>query len=90
MLGEDEINKVNELLRQNWGLERNSAGIVAAKCDDGNLYRPPSGNLKKAMEQLSKCIESIDREKREVFLISDLNVNLKNKLSADYKNIDLY
>ena len=54
----------------------------------GNLYRPPTGNLKLAIDCLDETHKSINLNKEDVFLMGDLNVNFKNKSSVDYKKLN--
>ena len=82
-----ECNTSTKDLEANWVL------LQRAHCKDAvicNLYRPPSGCLQKAIDYLCSKLESISLDKTEVFLIGDLNVNFKNKLSADYKKLDFF
>ena len=56
----------------------------------GNIYRPPNGNFKKAIDYLEECMLSFDLDTTELFILGDLNVNYKNKLSAEYKKLSFF
>ena len=55
-----------------------------------NLYRPPTGNLFKALQYLEECIKSVNLSKTNVFLLGDMNVNYRNKSSPDYKKVHFF
>ena len=40
-----------------------------------NVYRPPSGNLEKAIVYLNECIKCLDLSKVEIYIMGDMNVN---------------
>ena len=72
-------------------LEAQWVKIERPKCRDiviGNMYRPPSGNLNLAIEYMDETLKSLNLQKMDVFLMGDLNVNFKNKKSADFKKIN--
>ena len=52
-----------------------------------NIYRPPKGDLKKAISYLDDCLKTLNLPKTDIFLICDLNINYKNKKSPDYKKL---
>ena len=55
-----------------------------------NLYRPPNGNLIKVISYLEKCLESINMDKTDLFLLGDLNVDFQNKSSPNHKKINFF
>ena len=55
-----------------------------------NLYRPPNGNLTKAISYLENCIQTFNLSKTEVILMGDLNVNYVNKGSPSYKKFNFF
>ena len=50
-----------------------------------NLYRPPTGNLKKNISYLEDCFAAFTLDKTELFLLGDLNVDYLNKSSPECK-----
>ena len=54
-----------------------------------NLYRPPDGDLDKAIDYLGDSAGTFDLDKTDLFLIGDFNVDNKNK-SAEFKKIDFF
>ena len=55
-----------------------------------NMYRPPSGDLKKAISYLDECLKLINLDKNNVFLLGDMNVNYKNKKSPNFKRFNFF
>ena len=55
-----------------------------------NMYRPPEGDLSKAIEYLNKCIQQLNSAKCDIFILGDWNVNYKNTLSPEYKKITCF
>ena len=55
-----------------------------------NMYRPPNGNLAKAISYLRECLHTLNLSKTDVFLLGDLNINYKNKNSPDYKKFSFF
>ena len=53
-----------------------------------NIYRPPNGDLKKAIAYLDNCLKNIDLGRNNVFLLGDMNVNYKNKGSPNFKKLN--
>ena len=55
-----------------------------------NIYRPPNGNLEKAISYLDDSLKTINLGKTNVFLLGDLNVNYKVKASPNYKKLHFF
>ena len=55
-----------------------------------NIYRPPNGDLKKALEYLEDCLRTINLRKVNIFLMGDFNVNYQNKQSPEYKKFHFF
>ena len=55
-----------------------------------NMYRPPSGDLKKAVSYLDECLKTVNLGKNNVFLLGDMNVNYKNKKSPNFKRFNFF
>ena len=52
-----------------------------------NVYRPPTGDLEKAVNYLEDCLKTLNMNKINLFIMGDFNVNYKNKSSANYKKL---
>ena len=52
-----------------------------------NLYRPPDGDLDKAIENMNKSLRSINSAKSDIFILGDWNVDYINTLSPNYKKV---
>ena len=56
-----------------------------------NIYRPPKGKVAKTIKYLSDSLENLNaRSKAEVYIIGDLNIDYKNKRSANYKKLSFF
>ena len=55
-----------------------------------NVNRPPNGNLVKAIGYIDECIKLFDLNEAEIFMLDDMNVNYKNKVSGDYKKLKFF
>ena len=67
-------------------IKRNKAkDIVMA-----NLYRPPLGNVGKALKVLGQSLESVVNGKDEVLIIGDFNVDYQNQSSLNYKKLKFF
>ena len=55
-----------------------------------NMYRPPNGDLIKAISYLNDCLKNVNLEKMDVFLLGDMNVNYKNKTSPNFKKFNFF
>ena len=55
-----------------------------------NVYRPPNGDLQKAITYLDDCLKTVNLRKMDVFMLGDFNVNYKNKKSPEYKKFHFF
>ena len=55
-----------------------------------NVYRPPTGNLNKAISHLEECLQTLNMSKTDLFILGDLNVNYKNMKSPTYKKLHFF
>ena len=55
-----------------------------------NIYRPPAGDLAKAISYLDNRLKSFNLSKIDLFLIVDFNVNYKNQRSPTYKKLHFF
>ena len=55
-----------------------------------NLYRPPNGNVKKALDYLDDCLKSLNTGKLNLFLLGDMNVDFRTKSSPEFKRINFF
>ena len=93
---EDHASNCEPLVEINWStgdIEAQWSIIYRPHCKNvivGNIYRPPNGNLKRAITYLEECLLSLELDTVDLFILGDLNVNYKNKLSADYKKLNFF
>ena len=82
-----DISISNEDIEAQWTLihRPNCKNVVIC-----NIYRPPNGNLKKAILYLDECIRTVNLAKVDLFLLGDLNVDFKNKSSPAYKDVNFF
>ena len=83
----DELNTSNGNIEAQWTL------IHRPFCKNvvvGNLYRPPNGNLAKAVEYLDNSLKTMNLGKMDVFLVGDLNVNFQDKTSSAFKKLNFF
>ena len=74
-------------------IEAQWSAIHHTHCRDtiiGNVYRPPTGKLEKAVEYLESCLGHFDLSKCDVYIMGDMNVNYKKKTSAEYKKLSFF
>ena len=78
-----ELDLVSEHIEAQWLYvhRQNCKDIISC-----NIYRPPNGDLKKAIEYLENCLTTLNLHKVDLFLVGDFNINYKNKRSPNYKN----
>ena len=55
-----------------------------------NIYRPPNGDLQKALVYFEECISSLNMSKVNVFILGDMNVNYTNKSAPSYKKLNFF
>ena len=83
----DELNASNSNIEAQWLL------IHRPHCKNvviGNLYRPPGGNLEKAVTYLDNSLRTINLAKIDLFLVGDLNVDLMDKTSNTFKKLQFF
>ena len=56
----------------------------------GNIYRPPNGDVAKALKYLDECLGSINLSKVDLFLLGDLNINLLDKTTVAFKKFNFF
>ena len=87
----EELNTSN--LWSNEHIEALWTRIHRPHCKDMlvlNLYRPPYGDLPKAIASRNKALNSVNLTKLDVFLHGDMNVNYKNKESPNFKKFNFF
>ena len=55
-----------------------------------NIYRPPNGDLPKAISYLEESLGTLNIGKIDLFLMGDLNINYKNQKSPKYKKLHFF
>ena len=64
--------------------------IKRNRCKDiilANVYRPPTGNVGKAIKHLGQGLESLARPADEILIMGDFNVDYQNKKSINFKKL---
>ena len=52
------------------------------------IYRPPDGNVNNFCEEMTQMANSIlERDKHELFIMGDFNINMNNKQSNETKHL---
>ena len=80
-----DLNKASSDIEAHWSI------IYRPHCKNvvvGNIYRPPSGNLDKAVKYIDDCVREFDLNKLEIFIMGDSNMNYKNKTLKEYKKVN--
>ena len=82
-----QLDRSNEDIEAQWILVRQAQCKNVVVC---NVYRPPSGNLIKAIQYLQNCVKTLNLSKVNMFMMGDLNINYKNKSAAAYKKFHFF
>ena len=88
-----DSTELTDISRSNADIEAQWSIIYIPKCRNVaicNVYRPPTGNVKKAIDYLEETLGSLDLDKTDVFLLGDLNVNYQNISSPDFKKLHFF
>ena len=83
----EDLNESGENIEAQWVLVHRPHCKNIVVC---NIYRPPNGDLKAALKCLDECLKTINLSKVNVFIVGDLNVNYKNKSSANFKKLHFF
>ena len=83
----DALNISNEHIEAQWIYVHRPSCKNVVVC---NMYRPPTGNLSKAIAYLDNSLKSFNLSKTDIFLLGDMNVNYKNKKSPAYKRLNFF
>ena len=77
----EPLTELNENIEAQWSLlhRANCKNVVVC-----NVYRPPAGDLVKAMSYLDDCLKTINLSRIHLFLLGAMNVNFKNKSSPAF------
>ena len=82
-----DLQTSNENIEAQWIL------LHRAHCKDVvicNVYRPPMGDVQKAVKYLDDCLKTINTAKTDVFILGDMNINFKNKSSPNFKKLNFF
>ena len=82
-----EMDRSNGDIEAQWVLIRRPHCKNIVSC---NVYRPPSGNLDKAIKYLEECVKTLNLGKINLFIMGDMNVNYKNKSAPAYKKLHFF
>ena len=55
-----------------------------------NLYRPPEGNLQKALNHLNASLHNLNMSKIDLYIMGDMTVDYLNKSSAPFKKLAFF
>ena len=83
----DDLNVSNEHIEAQWTFIHRPFCKNIFVC---NVYRPPSGDLNKAISHLDDCLKTINLGKNNLFLLGDMNVNYINKKSLNFKKLNFF
>ena len=83
----EHLDRSSEDIEVQWILIRRPHCKNVIAC---NVYRPPSGNLHKAIQYLEECVKTLNLSKVNMFMLGDLNINYKNKSSVAYKKLHFF
>ena len=56
----------------------------------GNMYRPPTGKVQLAIKSVDLGLQTLKKEREDVFLVGDFNIDYKNKRVLDYKKLQFF
>ena len=82
-----DISKSNADIEAQWSIIYSPKSKNVVIC---NVYRPPTGNVKKAIDYLEDCLGDFDLAKTDVFITGDMNINYLNKSSTDFKRLQFF
>ena len=82
-----DLNRSNEDIEAQWVLIRRPHCKNIVTC---NVYRPPNGNLDKAIQYLEGCVKTLSLGKINMFMMGDMNINYKNKSAPAYKKFHFF
>ena len=82
-----ELDRSNEYIEAQWLLIHRPHCKNIVIC---NVYRPPNGDLGKAVTYLDDCLKTINTSKVDLFVMGDFNVNYKNKAAPSYKRLHFF
>ena len=83
----EELDTVSEHIEAQWLYFHRQHCKDMVLC---NIYRPPNGDLKKAIDYLDICLKTLNLSKINLFLLGDYNINYKNKGSPNYKKFNFF
>ena len=83
----DDMNMSNEHIEAQWVQIHRPACKNMVIC---NMYRPPTGNLPKAITYLEDCLKALNHNKTDIFVLGDMNVDDLNKKSPEYKKLSFF
>ena len=84
---------LDDLSITNTNIEAQWLYIHRPQCKDMvtcNIYRPPGGDLSKAITYMEDCLKTLNLGKVEVYLMGDFNVNYQNKKSPEFKKLHFF
>ena len=82
-----ELEASNEHIEAQWTYIHRPSCKNVMIC---NLYRPPQGDLKKALSYLDDCLKTVSLCKVDLFIIGDMNVDYQTKKSPNYKRLNFF
>ena len=88
-----QCEPLEDLDISNQNIEAQWVYVHQLNCKDTvicNVYRPPTGDLSKAITYLEDCLQSFNMGKTDLFVLGDFNVNYMNKKTPDYKKLHFF
>ena len=87
------VKELTEISETNTNVEALWTRISMTHCKDVvicNIYRPPQGKLDKALKYLEECLGNINTNKDEIYILGDLNVDVKTKKKPETKKLAFF
>ena len=79
-----DLDVSNENIEAQWMLLQCKNIVIC------NVYRPPNGDLRKAITYLDDSLKSFNLCKIDLFMLGDFNVDYKNQISPNFKKFSFF
>ena len=82
-----DLYKVSADFEAQWTLIHRAHCREVVVC---NVYRTPSGNVNKFFKYFEECTKQLRLDKIDLFILGDMNINYKNKVSGEFKKLKFF